>query len=57
MSKARILGQQRQKERFRTQRFRPGRCQKCGANITSARKTYYGVVICQSYGSQQKYYI
>ena len=56
MSKARLLGQQNQKERFRTQRFRPGRCQKCGAKIATARQTYDGMVKCRSCGAQQKYY-
>lgn len=55
MSKARLLGQQRQKERFRTQRFRTGRCQRCGAKLPPSYVMLNGWFTCRSCGSFQKY--
>lgn len=55
MSKARLLGQQHQKERFHTNRFRPGRCQRCGAKLPPAYNMMNGRIVCRSCGSQQKF--
>ena len=55
MSKARLLGQQHQKERPRTNRFRPGRCQKCGAKLPPAYMMIDGGFVCRSCGSYQKF--